>query len=72
MELHTPTDTFGGEASTRKCLQKVGLLRKSVLLHDDQCVDSCKSRPIGQINIFQIYTRFYITRYGLKALHTNP
>ena len=25
MELHIPTDTFGGEASTRKCRQKVGL-----------------------------------------------
>ena len=24
MELYIPTDTFGGEASTRKCRQKVG------------------------------------------------
>jgi len=25
MELHAPTNTFGGEASTRKCRQKVGV-----------------------------------------------
>jgi len=28
MELHTSTNTFGGDASTRKCRQKVGLKRK--------------------------------------------
>gem|GEM_PF-3230914 len=25
MELHTSTNTFGGDASTRKCRQKVGI-----------------------------------------------
>jgi len=30
MELHTSTNTFGGDASTRKCRQKVGIEPTSV------------------------------------------
>jgi len=34
MELHTSTNTFGGDASTRKCRQKVGFKKALENLRD--------------------------------------